>query len=69
MVCINKKHSIVIRHSETFSSNMPMPEAPSTIASYPGVQKGGGNAWYTLFAHALNLLLGNCIMDASDIDV
>ena len=39
------------------------------LASYPGVQKGGGNAWYTLFAHALNLLLGNCIMDASDVDV
>ena len=40
-----------------------------TLASYPGVQKGGGNAWYTLFAHALNLLQGNCIMDASDVDV
>ena len=39
------------------------------IASHPGVQKGGGNAWYTLFAHALNLLLGNCIMDTSDVDV
>ena len=33
------------------------------LASYPGVQKGEGNAWYTLFAHALNLLLDNCIMD------
>ena len=39
------------------------------IASYPDVQKGGGNAWYTLFAHALNLLLDNCIMDASDVDI
>ena len=39
------------------------------LASYPGVQKGGGNAWYTLFAHALNLLLDNCIMDVSDVDV
>ena len=39
------------------------------LASYPGVQKGGGNAWYTLFAYTLNLLLGNSIMDASDIDV
>ena len=36
---------------------------------YPGVQKGGGNAWYTLFVHALNLLLGNCIVDASDVDI
>ena len=35
----------------------------------PRRSEGGGNAWYTLFAHALNLLLGNCIMDASDVDV
>ena len=39
------------------------------IVSYPGVQKGGGNAWYILFAHAFNLLLGNSIMDVSDVDV
>ena len=35
----------------------------------PRRSEGRGNAWYTLFAHALNLLLGNCIMDASDVNV
>ena len=44
----------------------------STVAfllAFPDVQKGGRNAWYTLFAHALNFLLGNSIMDISDVDV
>ena len=31
----------------------------SPVASFPGVQKGGGNAWYTMFAHARILPLGN----------
>ena len=39
------------------------------LASYPDVQEGRGNAWYTLFAYALRLLLGNSIIDVSDIDV
>ena len=39
------------------------------LASYPGFQKAEENAWYTLFAHSLNLLLGSCIMDVSDVGV
>ena len=48
-----------------------LPRSLSRLASslVPRRSEGGGNAWYTLLAHALNLLLGNCIMDASDVDV
>lgn len=31
--------------------------AYDAIASYPGVWKGRRNAWYTLFAHAIDLLM------------
>ena len=35
-----------------------MQKAALRLASYPGVQKGRGeNAWYTLFAHVLNLFM------------
>ena len=62
------KHNII---KATFTTTWKSTYVPAILdlALYPGVQKGGGNAWYTLFVHALNLLLGNCNMNASDVDV
>ena len=40
------------------------------VASYPGVRIGGEgreNAWYTLFAHALNLPTIYCVTEADDV--
>ena len=59
-------HLLSPKRKKLWSSFLHHKIAHCMTSLVPRPSEGGGN---TLFAHALNLLLGNCIMDASDVDV